>query len=161
MSRNPRWGVVAASALLIVVLAGCAQIPADVDGTVDRLAEGGSLRVGVTANPPWTETTGDEPSGTEVDLVEAFAAEHGADIEWSEGSEAVLAEALRAGSLDVAIGGFVDTSPWTDKAAFTDIYTEVTGPGGVTEKHIMFTRPGENRLLVMLEVFLRENGAAS
>jgi len=147
----------AASVVLLASLAGCAAIPADAEGTIDR-ARGGDLRVGVTANPPWADLDGPAPGGSEVDLLEDFADTLDADIEWMPGSEGVLVDALRAGDIDIAIGGFTDDTPWSDDAAPTDVYTEVVNDRGVTEKHVMLTRAGENRLLVELETFLREHG---
>lgn len=149
------WSVAAGMAL---VLAGCG-IPVDTDGTIDRV-RGGELRVGITHNPPWTDTSSSgSVSGTEVELIEEFAASLDADIEWRESSEGVLADALREGDIDIAIGGFTDDTPWTDKAAVTAPYTEVRNDRGVTEKHVALARAGENRLLVTLEEFLRENGS--
>lgn len=153
-----RWSGLAASVILLAALTACGPFPVDTDGTVDR-ARGGELRVGVTENAPWVELDGSAPSGTEVDLIEAFAERLGADVEWMPGSEAVLVDALRAGELDLAIGGFTDDTPWSEDAAPTDVYAEVANDRGVTEKHIMLTRAGENRLLVELETFLREEGA--
>ena len=152
-----RWSGLTASVVLLVTLTGCGAFPADTDGTVDR-ARGDALRVGVTENPPWVELDGAAPSGAEVDLIEEFAEQLGADVEWMPGAEAVLVDALRAGELDLAIGGFTDDTPWSDDAAPTDVYTEVVNDRGVTEKHVMLTRAGENRLLVELETFLREDG---
>ncbi|WP_394280001.1 transporter substrate-binding domain-containing protein [Microbacterium sp.] len=154
MIRRRRVAGVASGAL-VLALAGCASIPADVDGTFDRVSAGGVLRIGVTANPPWTDTVDGEPSGSEVALIEDFAERHDADLRWTEGAERVLAEALRSGELDVAIGGFTDSAPWTAEAAFTDVYVEAVGPTGRMEGHVMLTRLGENRFLVELEEFLR------
>ncbi|MFS0866289.1 transporter substrate-binding domain-containing protein [Microbacterium sp. 179-B 1A2 NHS] len=159
MFRVLRAAPAAASVLTILALGGCATVPADVDGTTDRIS-GGVLRVGITANPPWTDLSGAEPTGTEVELIEGFAREQDAEIEWTEGSESVLADALHEGALDVAVGGFTDDTPFMDKAALTDVYTETRAPAG-TEKHVMLARAGENRLLVTLEEYLRANGARS
>ena len=147
----------AASALAVaLVLSGCAAVPADADGTLDRV-RGGELRVGITHNPPWTDTSG-APAGTEVQLVERLAAELDADIAWTHSSEAQLAEALRRGELDLAVGGFTDDTPWTDRAALTEPYTEAEDAAGETRKHVMLTRPGENGMLVAVERFLRAEG---
>ncbi|MEV5041148.1 MULTISPECIES: transporter substrate-binding domain-containing protein [unclassified Microbacterium] len=155
----PRRARAAAAASLIVgfVLAGCGVRPADADSTLERISEGGVLRAGVTANPPWTEL-GNEPSGTEVALVEAYAAGHGAEVRWREGAEEVLVDALHAGELDIVVGGLTDTTPWADEAAVTDVYREETSASGETEKHVMLARAGENGFLMDLEVFLREEG---
>lgn len=145
---------VIAGLLCAVALSACGPFPTDTEGTLDRV-RGGDLRVGVVHNPPWTDTSGAQPRGSEVTLVERFAAEQGAGISWREDSEAVLADALRAGELDIAIGGFTADTPWSDRAAVTDTYLESVTDDGVTEQHVMLTRAGENRFLVTLEEFLR------
>lgn len=141
----------------VSVLAGCGiSIPSDPDGTLDRVT-GGELRVGVSESAPWAETEGSgEPGGTEVDLVEEFAENLEADVEWTEGGEADLVYALERGELDLVIGGFTDTTPWTSKAAMTQPYAESTNPEGKTAKHVMLTPMGENAFLVRLERFLLE-----
>jgi len=140
-----------------LALAGCGQIPADVDGTTDRI-RGGEVRIGITHNPPWTDTSGPQPTGSEVELMQEFADTLDAEIEWREDSEGVLADALHEGVIDVAIGGYTDDTPWTDLAAVTGPYLEVQNERGAVEKHVMLTRAGENQLLVRLETFLLENG---
>jgi polar amino acid transport system substrate-binding protein len=147
----------AIAAVAAVALAGCG-LPRDTDGTSERL-HGGELRVGATHNPPWVDTSGPAPAGSEAELIARFAAREGAEIDWVEGSEGVLADALREGDIDVAIGGYTDDTPWTDKAAVSAVYREVQNDRGATEKHVVLARMGENRLLVDLESFLRENGA--
>ncbi|MFD1491640.1 MULTISPECIES: transporter substrate-binding domain-containing protein [Microbacterium] len=142
----------------ILLLTACTSIPADAAGTSDRV-RGGELRAGVTHNPPWTDTSTAEPTGSEVALVESLARGLDARVEWVEGSEAVLADALHEGELDIAVGGFTDDTPWTEQAAVTAVYREVRNDRGVTEKHVMLTRSGENRFLVTIEDHLRENGA--
>ena len=76
------------------------------------------MRVGITDNDPWT-VVGDEPSGVEVGLIEAFAQELDASIEWTEGSEQELFEALELGELDLVIGGLTATNPNSKSATFT------------------------------------------
>jgi polar amino acid transport system substrate-binding protein len=53
------------AALLVPLLAGCGlKIPSDPEGTLDRVS-GGTLRAGISHNPPWTETgTGTGPTST-------------------------------------------------------------------------------------------------
>ncbi|MGP3534521.1 transporter substrate-binding domain-containing protein [Microbacterium sp. RD1] len=143
-----------ALAALAAVLSGCGPIPADTDGTTDRI-RGDEIRIGITHNPPWTDTSGRLPAGSEVELMEGFAESLDAEIDWVEDSEGVLADALREGDIDIAIGGYTDDTPWTDQAAVTAPYLEARNDSGVTEKHVMLTRPGENQLLVRLETFLR------
>lgn len=144
---------------IMMLLAGCVGIPVDTAGTSERIS-GGEIRIGITHNPPWTDTSSSGPvTGTEVQLMIEFAESMDADIDWIEGSEGVLTDALREGAIDVAIGGFTDDTPWIDRAAVSDAYREVRNDRGVVEKHVVLTRLGENRLLVQLEAFLRENGS--
>jgi ABC-type amino acid transport substrate-binding protein len=146
--------------LLVVaamLLAACqGHFPADAQGTLDR-ATGGELRVGISQNPPWTEVARDgTPSGTEVELIQQYAEDIGAEIHWVPGGESALAAAMRAGELDLAIGGFPSDAPWTSQIAFTRPYTTAELSDGSTVKIVMGVRPGENALLVDLETFLVE-----
>jgi hypothetical protein len=70
------------------------SIPTDPEATLERVA-GGTLRVGVSPNPPCTEITGDDkPAGAEVGLVEEFAATLPAEVTWTVGGEEVLIKRL-------------------------------------------------------------------
>lgn len=144
---------------LVVLLAvgGCsATVPTDPDGTLDRVT-GGTLRVGVSPNPPWTDLPGGpdaDPAGTEVELVERFAESVDAEIVWVPGGEEDLIGQLEHAELDLVIGGLTATSPWSSKVALTYRYTSTTGPRGEKELHVMAAPMGENAFLVELERFL-------
>lgn len=143
-----------------VMLGGCAAgIPRDPDGTLERVTDG-TLRVGVSHNPPWTDThTGRSPAGTEVRLVEQFAERLDADVDWTESTEATLVDALHRGELDLVIAGFADDTPWSEKAAVTRPYTESVDDQGRRRSHVMVAPMGENAFLVELERFLSAEGA--
>ena len=163
-SQRPRPGgrcppfacrsVLRVAALLAVtfLLTACGMsIPADPDGTLERVTDG-QLRVGVSHNPPWTDTAGGgTPSGTESELIADFAAAHDAEVVWERGGEEQLMKQLRDGQLDVVIGGLTDKSPWTTHAALTTSYVEATGNDGTTEKHVLAVSMGENAFMVALE----------
>ena len=154
---TPRMLARALSVAVAAVLGGtgCASIPVDPEGTLER-ASGGVLRVGMSAQPPWTALEDGERTGVEVRLVEDFAEGIDAEIEWVDGGEESLMHELELGRLDVVIGGFTEASPWVDLAALTRPYVEVTGPSGALEAHVMAARIGENALLVALERHLQE-----
>ncbi len=152
-----------AAALLLVActFAGtsCTNFPADPAGTLDRVT-GGTLRVGVSHSPPATDVSGAEPAGPEADLARGFAASLDAGVEWTEGGEEYLMEALKQGDLDLVIGGLTESTPWTDKAAVTRPYAESTNDWGEPRKHVLAAPLGENAFLSALEGFLadREQG---
>jgi polar amino acid transport system substrate-binding protein len=108
-------------AILAVLLVGGCGIPRDPESTLDRV-RGGVLRVGVTESEPWTRLEAGQPTGVEVELVERFAAEVGARVEWVDGSEADLIAALEVRELDLVIGGLTADTPWQAKAAITRSY---------------------------------------
>ncbi len=152
---------IGAIVLSTLALTGCGlQVPADPEGTLDRVSDG-VMRVGVTEHAPWVELdSSGEPSGTEPALVEAFAEQLDADVEWTAGSEAVLLDALDRGELDLVIGGFLDDTPWAEDGAITRPYRDVDGDDGV-ERHVMIVRMGENGFLVSLERFLHDEAEGS
>jgi polar amino acid transport system substrate-binding protein len=118
--RRPPGSVLAALAVVAVLVAGCG-IPRDPESTLNRV-RGGTLRAGITASEPWTTLEGGRPGGVEVELVERFAAELGAMVEWVDGSEADLIAALEVRELDLVVGGLTADTPWQAKAAITRSY---------------------------------------
>ena len=151
------WLLVLVCAALPVTVS-CGSLPADPEGTLERVS-GGTLRVGVSNAPPFTDVAGDgEPSGSEADLVREFAASLKAGVEFTESGEEHLMQQLEEGDLDLVIGGLSDSSPWTDKAALTRPYAEVTDGYGKQRKLVMAAPLGENAFLVRLEEFLAEHG---
>jgi polar amino acid transport system substrate-binding protein len=115
--RPPLVVAMVAVALLAVLAAGCG-VPRDPETTLDRVT-GGTLRAGITASEPWTTLEGGRPGGVEVELVERFARELGARVEWVDGSEADLIGALEVRELDLVVGGLTADTPWQTKAAIT------------------------------------------
>jgi len=144
---------------VMVGLVGCtAHFPADPDGTLDRIS-GGTLRVGISHQPPWTDTTGDgnseqDPGGIEAQLINDYAESIDADVEWHAGGEEQLIKLLSERELDVVIGGLTDQSPWQSQVALTTDYAESIGVDGKTAKHVMAVQQGENAFMTSLERFL-------
>ncbi|MGH2773808.1 MAG: substrate-binding periplasmic protein [Actinomycetota bacterium] len=106
--------------VLALALAACG-IPRDPEGTLARVS-GGIMRVGVTEAPPWVELGDASPDGIEVRLVERFAEEIDAEIEWVEGPENENFGALRVRELDLVIGGLTTETPWSSEAGITHPY---------------------------------------
>lgn len=150
----------AGALVLLVALTGCGmRIPADPHGSIERI-EGGTLRAGATEQPPWVDVhDAGEPTGSEPELVEEFAEQLDARVEWTTGSEADLLTALERGELDLVVGGFLDDTLWTDRGAVTRPYTERETEEG-PQKHVMIVQMGENALLTELETFLHEEAGS-
>lgn len=143
--------------LAVLIVTGCGM-PRDPDDTLDRVTDG-TLRVGVSANPPWTEAGEGEPAGSEIDLVRAFAATLPAEVSWTVGGEETLIMALERGELDLVVGGLTADTPWTEHAAISKPYAEATDAAGEPIELVMAARPGENAFLLRLERFLLSRGA--
>lgn len=139
-------------ATLTVVVAGCGlTIPTDPGGTLDAVT-GATMHVGVSPEPGLAEFGEPEPTGAVVDLAEEFAASLDTRIEWTVGSEETLVGALESGEIDLAIGGFTDQTPWSDRAGVSRGYPEIEGADG---RGLIFLVPlGENAFLHRLETFL-------
>jgi polar amino acid transport system substrate-binding protein len=118
---------------LVLLLAGCG-VPKD-SGTTLGDVRGGVLRVGVTANAPWTTVAADATvGGAEVTLVERLADDLDATVEWYPGSESELMAALKHRVLDIVIGGLTDDAPWLKEASLTRPY--------ITTRTVVAARPG-------------------
>ncbi|MDQ3985633.1 MAG: transporter substrate-binding domain-containing protein [Actinomycetota bacterium] len=111
----------------------CTSLPVDPEGTLNRV-EDGVMRVGIIENVPWTDLSEDDPAGVEVTLIRQFSEELDATIEWNEGSEQDLFEALKLGQLDLLIGGITSTTPYSSHAALTHPYITVQTVVGLPEE---------------------------
>jgi polar amino acid transport system substrate-binding protein len=123
----------AVAVTLSLAAAGC-QFPRDPEGTLDRV-EGGTMRVGVIHNPPWVDLSEKEPTGVEIDLIEGFAEEIDAEIDYFEGTESALAAAMRGFQLDLIAGGLTRDSELRREIALTAPYLDsqiqfAVPPGG-------------------------------
>ena len=108
---------------LVLLLGGCDVFPLDARGSLERVRSGAPLRVGWVNSEPWVRAGfGDGPAGLEPDLVRGWAHSMGARVEWFAGSESQLIQALHAGVIDVAIGGFARDNPWGGKIGTTQPY---------------------------------------
>lgn len=119
--------------VVIAALPLCAcRMPDDTEGTLDRV-DGGVMRVGVTENDPWVELDGQgsPAGGVEVELARRFARDLDAHIQWVDGSEEELVDAMHEGSLDLVVGGLTSKSRWKKDVAFTRPYVETRTVVGV------------------------------
>jgi ABC-type amino acid transport substrate-binding protein len=161
MRRHTLVAVLLAGVMLV---AGCGTYPVDPQGTLEKV-RGGTLRVGASPNGDWVRISGQDTLGTdavqgsEAELVRQFAQTLGADVEWTIGTEQVLAEELKHGGLDLVIGGLDDKTPWSTHAGLTLPYGESRDGRGSLHKHIMLVPMGENAFLLELDTFLKSAAA--
>lgn len=147
--------VAASTAALALALAGCADLPRDPDGTLDRVRETSILRAGASPGGERVRIDGARVSGVEPDLVTGFARSLGARVRWRVGGEEELVTAMEDGELDLVVGGLSADSPWDKKVSLTRGYAESTEHGKKVE-HVMAVPLGENAMLVALERHLDE-----
>jgi polar amino acid transport system substrate-binding protein len=135
-----------------LVLCGCG-LPVDPNSTLAPV-RGGTIRAGLSHNPPWVRTATAEASGIEPDLVREFAATIDARVDWVRGSESQLFAALKAGELDVVLGGLTDDSPWASELAATLPYVS-------TRLVIATAQGGDAPELRDLQINIRKADAAA
>ena len=130
-------------------IAGGCVLPRDPNGTLNRVT-GGTLRVGISPHPPWTDWKGDaSPTGIEIELIERFASELGAEVVWVRGSETPLLKSLEQYKIDLVAAGMTDDHLWKDRVGLSRPFAE-TAAG----RHVLAAPPGENRFLLRLDRFL-------
>ncbi|WP_219921404.1 transporter substrate-binding domain-containing protein [Rufibacter sp. XAAS-G3-1] len=136
--------------VFLLLLSGCGQFPKDPEKTLEQVTNG-TLHVGYSENPPWVVKGPGGPTGSEPDLVKAFAKSINATIQWQNDTEQNLLENLEKNKLHLVIAGITEDSPWRNKIAFTRPYAQVG-----KKKHVFCVIKGENAFLVKLEKFLHQ-----
>ena len=140
-------------ATVSVVALGC-NLPRDADNSLSRI-ENGSMRVGVSANPPWVAISGDTLAGYEGTMVRDLARQLHSRVEVHPGAESVLLQQLHDRKLDVVVGGLTSDSRWKADVALTRGYHK----DKEGKEHVLALPPGENRWLVRVEEYLHDNDA--
>lgn len=147
---------------IALALATACGPPRDPNGTLERV-RGGTLRVGVAENPPWTTVSGRGVSGVEPALVADFARELDARVEWVPGPQEALFEAAEQGELDLVIGGVVYRTPWTRRLSLAmPFYTDtfVVGlPSETLPRHEIRGVEVSVRIGDAVAAYLRRKGA--
>jgi polar amino acid transport system substrate-binding protein len=115
--------------VLAVTCAAC-DLPRDSDGTLNRI-RGGTMRVGVVVDTPWTTDSAGAAGGIEGAMVQSLARDLGAQVHWVHGQPEQLLTALQQRELDLVIGGLSASSPWSAQVAFTrPYYVDTVAVGG-------------------------------
>jgi hypothetical protein len=134
-----------APVLLLSLLAGCADLPRDQDGTLDRLRAGAPLRVGLVSidrESPHRERL--------LALAQRSAAAMGARIEITHGPAEPLLMELEEGELDMVLGAFDRASPWYSRVHLIPPLISVDHARGTLEATAAL-RNGENGWIMIVE----------
>jgi ABC-type amino acid transport substrate-binding protein len=139
--------------LCLAAVAACSAIPRDTHGALSR-ARGGVLRVGIIEHRPWTVVDAGRIGGVEADLIERWAGQLGARVEWYPGDIEQLVEALHRRDIDVLAAGLDQQTPYAPKLALTQPYFEFDNDYGKRHRLVLAVTPGESALLFDLDTFL-------
>lgn len=149
---------IAAAIVMVALCASCGvHVPTDPRGTLDRVEMTGELRAGATPAGEALRVEGSTVRGPLADLVEGFAGEHGAQVDWVIGSEETLVGALQGGDLDVVVGGMTDATPWSEQVSVTRGYPGIEGADG--KRLVVMLPRGENALQSAIERYLDQQVA--
>jgi polar amino acid transport system substrate-binding protein len=110
------------SAVLMLSIAACAQLPRDPHHTLDRIRQAKHMHVGLVENPPWVMHGTNGPDGVEVRLIQELSTRLGASPDWRWGGEQSGLEALKHFELDLLIGGLDAATPWSKEVGLTRPY---------------------------------------
>ena len=158
MSGRTRSSTISILAVFALVGSGCTSIPRDSNGALTRI-KGGVLRAGVIEHPPWTAVDDHNTvSGVEAQLIERWASDLGARVEWRHADLDGLVEALHHREIDVLAAGLHAATPYAPKLALTQPYAEVDDGRGGRQRLVLAVTPGESALLLHLDRFLAGRG---
>jgi hypothetical protein len=129
---------------LVVAAAGCGRIPADPEGTLDRVKEGRTFRAGLISS-------GEDrvAEAQEKKFLARVAAATGARPMLKEGASEPLLLELEEGELDLVIGPVDPDSPWKNRVAILHPIGETLEPPRLVI--VPIARNGENRWIMLLE----------
>ncbi len=131
--------------LLTVLLAACDSLPRDQEGTLDHIREKGIVRVGIVASaaPP-------HYADRLQALIERAAGASGGRAEIVEEASEPLLMMLEAGEVDLVVGEFDRSSPWSRRVhLLPPLVSEAHGKSQV--EATAAARNGENAWIMLLE----------
>jgi polar amino acid transport system substrate-binding protein len=99
------------------------RFPRDAEDSLDKI-QNNSIRVGFTNATPWVWPSGDSASGIEAEIVTEFAKSLNAKVEWVEGTEEQLYDALKKDEIDMLVAGITAKTPWKEEVGLTKPYIE-------------------------------------
>ena len=129
---------------LLAAFAACDSIPADPDGTLERVRSERVFRAGLISSGP-SRVAG----AAEKTFLDRVAAATGARPELTQGAAEPLLLQLEEGELDLVIGPLGPDSPWKPRVAILRPIGETMDPPRLVI--VPIARNGENRWIMLLE----------
>jgi ABC-type amino acid transport substrate-binding protein len=133
--------------LASLLLVGCGSIPADPDGTLERVREERRFKVGLIASHT-------PPPRAAADFLRSLSRSTGAIPAVERGPADGLLTRLEDGELDLVLGEFAEESPWATKVTLSE---PILGKGPTI--FAAATKNGENAWIAL--VHREALGAAS
>lgn len=131
---------------LLWTLAGCDALPRDPDGTLDRVRQSQTIRVGLT---------GPGVPQHARQLIAALAQQNGARVTLKEGSLEPLLTELNADRVDLVIAEVAKRTPWKTLVA-PGPPLQVHGVGRERLEWRALMKNGENRWITQVEAASRD-----
>ena len=132
------------TALLFLGLTACENYPKDPLNSFNSLSNR-PLKVGVIHSPPYVDVSTPQVTGSEVSLLQEFSSTIDSEVQFKVfGSEEAF-EALEKYEIDLLIGNLTKKSS-NKKVGFTRPYDK---------SHVIGVAPGENRMVIELETYLK------
>ena len=131
--------------LLLPLLAGCGDVPRDQQGTLERIRSEGVVRVGMVASA----APSPHADRLRTLVARSAAAAGGRPLILEEASEPLLLM-LEAGEVDLVVGEFDRSSPWSTRVhLLPPLAAETRGESQV--ETTAAARNGENGWIMLLE----------
>ncbi|MBA2654997.1 MAG: transporter substrate-binding domain-containing protein [Gammaproteobacteria bacterium] len=157
-NRRKIFGIILNFLLIVgVSLLPACKIPRDPNNTLNHVSNS-TLKVGFCVNPPWVVDT-HPPSGIEAEIIQVFAKQIHADIQWVAGAEENLFDGVQKNTVNIIICGIKDDSPWKASVSFTRPYLqkETSHSSEKFSPRVFAIMKGENAFLVALDKFIVKN----
>jgi hypothetical protein len=132
-----------------LLAAGCDSIPADPDGTLERVRGERMFKVGLVASPTPL------PDGA-ANLLQRLSRATGAEAAVERGPAEALLARLEEGELDLVLGEFAEKSPWAAQVTLTE---PIAGAGPTILAAA--ARNGENAWIALVHREARAAASAS
>ena len=130
-------------AAMLLMASGCSDIPRDAAGTLDRVRQTGSLRVGMVSD------TDRLPVEAESNLIAQLAHETGSRPAITRGSTEILLPKIEKGELDIVVGRFAPESPWSTRVTFLPAPEHMDAKKGEAASAVA-VRNGENGWVTLI-----------